>query len=69
MDRQPVTSESLTEVGYDPEYEILEVMFRHGGIYQYRNFPAHMFERFMSADSLGRFLNLEIKKHFPEERI
>lgn len=69
MERQPVTSSNLAEVGYDPELEILEVQFRHGGVYQYLNVPAFMNERLMSADSLGRFFNAEIKGHYPEAKL
>lgn len=69
MERQPVTSSSLAAVGYDSELEILEVQFRHGGIYQYLNVPAFMHERLMTADSLGRFLNFEIKGRYPEAKL
>ena len=63
MERQPVTSSNLAEVGYDPELETLEVQFRHGGVYQYFNVPAFMYERLMSADSLGSFFNAVRKGH------
>lgn len=69
MERQPVTSSSLAEVGYDAEFETLEVKFKHGGIYQYFNVPPFMYERLMNADSLGRFLNREIKGHYQEAKL
>lgn len=69
MDREVVTSESLSEVGYDPELEVLEVMFRNGRVYQYLNFPNFMYERFRQSDSLGKFLNFEIKGKYPEARV
>lgn len=69
MERQPVTSGNLAEVGYDPELEMLEVQFRHGGVYQYFNVPEFMHERLMTADSLGRFFNAEIKGHYPEAKL
>jgi hypothetical protein len=69
MERQSVTSESLAEVGYDPDLETLEVQFRHGGVYQYYNVPPFMYERLMTAESLGRFLNVEIKGHYPEAKM
>lgn len=56
MERQPVTSGNLAEVGYDADLETLEVQFRHGGVYQYYNVPPFMNERLMSAESLGRIL-------------
>ena len=69
MQRQPVTSSNLAEVGYDPELETLEVQFKHGGVYQYYNVPAFMNDRLMAADSLGRFFNTEIKGHYPEAKL
>ena len=69
MERQPVTSCNLAEVGYDPELETLEVQFRHGGVYQYFNVPPFVHERLMIADSLGRFFNAEIKGHYPEAKL
>lgn len=69
MERQPVTSGNLAEIGYDPELETLEVQFRHGGVYQYFNVPAFIVERLMAADSLGRFFNAEIKGHYPETKL
>jgi hypothetical protein len=69
MERQSVTSKSLAEVGYDPDLETLEVQFRHGGVYQYYNVPPFMYERLMTAESLGRFLNAEIKGHYPEAKM
>ena len=69
MDRQSVASSNLAEVGYDSDLETLEVQFKSGGIYQYFNVPAFMYERLMSVDSLGRFFNAEIKGHYPEAKV
>lgn len=69
MDRQSVASSNLAEVGYYLDLETLEVQFKSGGIYQYFNVPAFMYERLMSADSLGRFFNAEIKGHYPEAKV
>lgn len=69
MDRQSVASSNLAEVGYDLDLETLEVQFKSGGIYQYFNVPAFMYERLMSADLLGRFFNAEIKGHYPEAKV
>lgn len=69
MERQPVASNNLAEIGYDRELETLEVQFTHGGVYQYFNVPAFMYERLLTADSLGRFFNAEIKGHYPEAKL
>lgn len=69
MERHPVASSNLAEVGYDPDLEILEIMFQNCSVYQYYNFPNFMFERFMASGSLGGFFNTEIKRHYQEARM
>ena len=70
MERKTVTSSNIAEIGYDPDLEILEIMFlRTSAVYQYFNVPQFMHERLMQADSHGVFFNAEIKGHYPEERI
>jgi hypothetical protein len=69
MDRLAVASSNIAEIGYDPDTETLEVMFHHGGVYQYYNVPAFMYERLMQAGSVGIFFNSEIKGHYPETRV
>jgi hypothetical protein len=69
MERNTVSSSNLAEVGYEPESETLEVMFKHGGVYQYYNFPQFMYDRFLEAPSLGKFFNAEIKGKYPEAKV
>ena len=68
MDRTPVSSSSMAEVGYDSSTETLEVLFHGGNVYQYFNVPAIVHERLMEASSVGKFFNSEIKGRFPESR-
>ncbi|MBO6690010.1 MAG: KTSC domain-containing protein [Henriciella sp.] len=69
MERTPVQSSNLLEIGYDPDTETLEVMFKNGGVYQYYNLPQHMYDQLMEAQSHGVFFNNEIKGHYPEARM
>jgi hypothetical protein len=69
MEREPVSSSNLTSVGYDAESETLEVEFKNTGVYQYFNVPPFMHERLMSADSVGKFFNAEIKNAYPCSRV
>lgn len=64
-----MSSSNLAEVGYDPDTETLEIMFRTGSVYQYYNVPAFMHERFMQANSQGTFFNASIKGQFAEARV
>lgn len=67
-------SDCFSAIGYDAETETLVVIFRHnnggkGAKYAYYDFPADMWERFTAADSLGWFLNKEIKGYYEYEKI
>jgi hypothetical protein len=69
MERLPVSSSNLASVGYDEVGQVLEVEFRHGGVYQYVGVSAAVFGEFMAAESLGRFLAKDIKPRYPFRRV
>ena len=62
MERIKVNSTNLKSIGYF--LGILEVEFKSKSIYQYKNVPESIFERFLNASSKGRFLNLFIVNKF-----
>lgn len=62
MNRVPVVSSNVAEVGYDLETETLEVAFIKGGIYQYLGVPLSVYRGLLDAPSVGRYLNINIKK-------
>jgi hypothetical protein len=64
MDRQPVTSSSVAEIGYDVNTMTLEVAFRNGTTYQYFDVPESLYQELMSSESVGRFLNEQIKNSY-----
>lgn len=61
MKRTPVDSSALNRVGYDPTREILEIEFKSGNVYQYFHVPPSVYEALLKADSLGAFVNEQIK--------
>lgn len=69
MERMPVQSSNILEIGYDSEAQTLEVMFKNESVYQYYNVPDFLYEQLMSAPSHGSFFNNEIRGHFPEARM
>lgn len=69
MDRLPVSSSNLASIGYDEAGQVLEVEFRHGGVYQYVGVSVAVFDEFMAADSLGRYLAKNIKPRYPFRRV
>jgi len=64
MNRTPVSSSDVAEIGYDAATMTLEVAFHKGGIYQYFDVPESVYHEFMSADSKGKFLNTRIKSNY-----
>jgi hypothetical protein len=64
MDRIPVQSTNVAEVGYDSETMTLEVAFHNGTLYQYFDVPEVMFQELLRSDSVGRFLNTQIKNSY-----
>lgn len=67
MIRIPVTSSNLVSIGH--EGTTLEVEFKHGGLYRYFNVPVDKYNALMSAESVGKFLNSEIKPTHGYEKI
>jgi hypothetical protein len=61
VDRAPVSSSSIASVGYDAVTRILEVEFVHGHVYRYRDVPDPVVRAFLSAPSLGAYLNANIR--------
>lgn len=62
MNRVAVSSSNVAEVGYDAGTKILEVAFIKGGIYQYFDVPISIYEGLFAAPSIGRYLDVNVKK-------
>jgi len=67
--RIPITSSNLKAIGYDEEHKILEVEFKGGGVYRYKDVPKETFESFLSSPSLGKFFMGSIRNRFLFERL
>jgi hypothetical protein len=59
-----VLAPALSSVSYDEKTQTLEVEFRNGGIYRYLEVSGDEVTRLLRADSLGQYLNCEIKPRF-----
>lgn len=64
MQRHPVESSNIRSIGYDSDEGLLEVEFHSGGVYQYREVPENVFQRFLCASSKGRFFHQNIKGRY-----
>lgn len=69
MIRHPVISSNLSSVGYDEQTGILEIAFNSGGVYQYFNVPAGVYQSLMTATSKGTYHHYNIKNHYRYRRI
>jgi len=59
-------STSVARTTLIPEENILEVEFRSGKVYHYKNFPAILFPDVVAAKSIGQFINKNVKGQFEE---
>ncbi|MGO9862348.1 MAG: KTSC domain-containing protein [Terriglobales bacterium] len=69
MERFPVSSSSVSMIGYDADTQALEVQFNNGGVYQYQGVPQDVFDQLMNAPSKGTFINQQIKNSYVFVRI
>lgn len=61
MEMTNVDSSNVEAVGYDEDSSTLQVEFKNGGVYQYFDVPEVVFIGLRDADSVGRYLNANIK--------
>jgi hypothetical protein len=64
MTREPVTSSVIAAIGYDPQFQWLEVELKSGALHLYREVPAHVHQAFMAALSKGSFYNQRIRDEY-----
>lgn len=69
IERRKVTSTSIASIGFDPVKGLLEIEFRSGAVYRYRNVAKAVFDRFLEAESKGRFFTAEIRGKYRYERL
>jgi len=69
MPREPVTSSVIAAIGYDPQFQWLEVELKTGSLYLYREVPARIHQAFMAALSKGSFYNSWIRDDYPFVRV
>lgn len=69
MNRDQVASSNIAAIGYDEASQTLEVEFISGGVYQYYNVGAALFDQLMQAPSKGQFLHAYIQNAYPYSRV
>lgn len=61
MERIPVSSSNVAEVGYDDATSTLEIEFNGGSVYQYFDVPQSVYDSLIAADSPDRFVHQQIR--------
>ena len=69
MTRDSVNASILQSVGYNEQYETLEVEFQNGAVYQYYNCPKPIYDELMKSASKDQFFNLRIRDRLPYSRV
>src|SRR6266436_9939026 len=72
MNRIPVSSQGILEVGYHEDADsrgTLELKFSNGGVYEFFNVPTKMYDEFMHAPSREDYYRENIGKRFPCTRV
>ena len=64
-----VVSSNIESIGYDAGTQILRVKFLTGAIYEYKNVPIIEFEQLKNAVSVGSYLNRNIARNYPYEKV
>lgn len=60
-----VASSAVRAVRYHAAAKALDVRFEEGREYRYENVPRSKYRALLAADSIGEFVNYEIKPHHP----
>lgn len=63
MQRNPVNSSNISEVGYDSKTKVLEIKFHRGGIFQYHPITEEAYNTFINSKSLGKWFYENIKNN------
>ena len=69
MDFTPLTSKMILGVRYNEETYELDIVFRTGDKYRYKNVPQFVYEGLMKAASHGQYLHKKVLGRFKYERL
>ena len=69
MDFTPVKSRMILGVRYNDKTYELDVVFRTGDKYRYKNVPQFVFEGLLKAESHGQYMHKKVLGRFKYERL
>ena len=64
MLRLVVKSSAITSMGYDDRTRVLELEYKNGTVYRYREVPRHVWEELKRSDSIGAYVNANIRDKY-----
>jgi hypothetical protein len=64
-----VRSSMLRRVRYDPKHKVLDVVFRTGETYRYKDVPVEEYNKLMKAKSHGKYMRVHIIDHYEVVRL
>jgi hypothetical protein len=67
--RQHVQSTAVRSVGYDAGNWVLQVKYANGKVYNYFRVPPEEYARVMGSESMGSYLNQEVKPYYTHEEV
>jgi hypothetical protein len=65
----PVNSTMVEAHGYDAPSGTLRIQFKGGSIYDYPSVPAAVYADLQRADSVGQFVNRNIKPNYKGQKV
>jgi hypothetical protein len=69
MERTPVMSSVIEEVGYNRSTRTLEILFKSGAIHLYDFVPQEAYDGLMAAEAKGTYFHRHIKAEYQSHRI
>ena len=69
LDWRPLESKLLAAAAYVAPRRLLYLRFHSGEVYRYFTFPTEQYQRFLDAESQGRYFLAHIRNQFPYERL
>lgn len=69
LERHKVNSSNIVSIGHDTKKKILQVEFKNGNVYEYRNVPEDVYLDLMGAESVGSYFNANIRMDYPYSKL
>lgn len=69
MDLRAVKSSNVEAVGYDPKECVMEVRFKGGTLYRFKDVPPESHAALIGAESIGKHFHAHVRGCFTHEKL